>query len=448
MKREWHRGLELTWPGKRAPGAARRASAPRLVTLEEAGDPAADGFRNKLIRADNRLAIPALLEHFAGKVDLVYIDPPFATGGDFSLAAGGAEVLAYSDRWRSGLGDYLSTMLEQLELIRALLSERGTIFVHCDWHVSHHLRCLLDEVFGPDAFKNEIVWRYRRWPARTRVFQRMHDVLFWYGLSAGDGHAWTPLYEELAPSTLETWGTKRQIADFSTGRRKPSQTDEETPGAPMSDVWDIGIIAPIARERVGYPTQKPEALLRRVIEAASRPGDLVADLFAGSGTTLAVAEKLGRRWIGCDDGRAAIHMSRKRLLGLKATRPGEVFERGCSAFEILAAEGEGEARPAPEVAIAAVASGTGKKARRTVKLSLGGDADAVDFWAVDWDHDGRVFRGSWHASREMRRKKGMPLSVEHAYDTPGAHRIAVQIAGAGGDERRIELTWDAGDAPR
>src|SRR6185369_6961832 len=163
----------------------------------------------------------------------------------------------------------------------------------------------------------------------------MHDVIFWYGRSPGDAHAWTPLYEPLAASTLATWGTKRQIADFSSGRRKPSQTDEETPGAPMADVWDIGIIAPIARERVGYPTQKPEALLRRVIEAASRPGDLVADFFAGSGTTLAVAEKLGRRWIGCDVGRVAIETTKKRLLGLRITPKGAVFERGCSAFEVL-----------------------------------------------------------------------------------------------------------------
>ena len=290
----------LVWPGKPAKGAREPAAASRLIVTEHLGAPLADGgARNRLIHADNRAAIPALLGELEGRIDLVYIDPPFATGGSFSARTGpgAVEIPAYEDRWEEGLGDYLTRMLEQLELFRALLSPRGTIFVHCDWHVSHYLRCLLDEVFGADAFKNEIVWRYRRWPAKTKSFQRMHDVLFWYGKAPNDSHAWTPLYEDLAPSTLQTWGTKRQVADFSSGRRKPSQTEEETLGAPMADVWDIGIIAPIAHERVGYPTQKPEALLRRVIQAASRPGDLVADFFCGSGTTLAVAEKLGRRWI-------------------------------------------------------------------------------------------------------------------------------------------------------
>lgn len=435
---------ELTWPGKRrVPREIEALPAASLRVLEVAGDArAAPGaWRNKLVRADNRRAIPALLGAFAGQVDLVYIDPPFATGADFSFATRargeGREVLAYRDRLDSGLGEYLSTMLEQLELIRPLLSSRGTVFVHCDWHVSHYLRCLLDEVFGADCFKNEIVWRYRRWPAKTRVFQRMHDVLFWYGRSSGDEHAWTPLFEGLAQSTLETFGTKRQIADFSSGRRKPSQTDEETRGAPMSDVWDIGIIAPIAHERVGYPTQKPEALLRRVIEAASRPGDLVADLFCGSGTTLVAAEKLGRRWIGCDIGPVAIHAARKRLLALGAIRPGDTFERGCSPFEVLAEEGDlAPAARGAEVQIAAERAG-----RRGVRLELApGEGADVDYWAVDWDLQGDVFRSRFQAFRGRRRGEAA-RSATFAYDAPGAYRIAVQLIDGAGVERRHLLTW-------
>jgi DNA modification methylase len=431
MKHEPPKVPELTWPGKRAPAAAFEGGGPvpALVTVEAAGDPDAARAGGKLVRGDNRAAMRALLPAYAGKVDLVYIDPPFGTGGSFALTerAGGEgdEVHAYSDRWSTGLGAYLSTMLEQLALMRALLSEEGTIFLHCDWHVSHYLRCLLDEVFGPECFKNEIVWRYRRWPAKTRVFQRMHDVLFWYGKAADDRHAWTPLFEPLAPSTLETWGTKRQVADFSTGRRKPSQTDEETQGAPLSDVWDIGIIAPIARERVGYPTQKPEALLRRVIEAVTRPGDLVADFFAGSGTTLVAAQKLGRRWIGCDAGPAAIHAAKKRLAGLPS-----------AAFELLALDGEAgpvaEAGDAPAVAVSAA----GADAGRTVELTMSGaGAAAVDYWAVDWDHDGRVFRPRFRAFRRTAKER-VPLSALHTYAEPGRRRIAVQIAGAGGQERQ------------
>ncbi|APR83862.1 Type III restriction-modification system methylation subunit protein [Minicystis rosea] len=428
MKREPRKIPELRWASKRS-ASASLGPAPRLAITEIAGDPGASGWRDQLIRADNRLAMRALLPDFAGKIDLVYVDPPFGTGGSFTLTprgAGGAEdVPAYSDRWILGLDDYLSTMLEQLELIRALLSDRGTVFVHCDWHVSHYLRCLLDEVFGADAFKNEIVWRYRRWPAKTRMFQRMHDVIFWYGRDAGDAHAWTPLYEPLAASTLETWGTKRQIADFSSGRRKPSQTDEESRGAPMSDVWDIGIIAPIAKERVGYPTQKPEALLRRVIEAASRPGDLVADFFVGSGTTLSVAHKLGRRFIGCDVGRVAIHAARKRLLGLGAS------------FTLAEIEGARDDASPPAISIRAEPAGD----RGAVRVHLDGDtADAVDYWAVDWDHDGHIFRTGFHASREGK-KRTLPLSVEHAYAAGGHHRIAVQVAGVHGGEGRHEIEW-------
>ena len=416
----------LVWPSKPARGARVLATAAPLVVTEHLGAPLVDGgARNRLVHADNRAAIPALLGELEGRIDLVYIDPPFATGGSFSARTGpgAAEIPAYEDRWEEGLGDYLTRMLEQLELFRASLSPRGTIFVHCDWHVSHYLRCLLDEVFGADAFKNEIVWRYRRWPSKTKSFQRMHDVLFWYGKSPNDSHAWTPLYENLAPSTLQTWGTKRQVADFSSGRRKPSQTEEETLGAPMADVWDIGIIAPIAHERVGYPTQKPEALLRRVIEAASRPGDLVADFFCGSGTTLAVAEKLGRRWVGCDLGSVAVHTAKKRLLALP----------GCSAFEVMesAEAARGEAKFAGvEVTVEREAAG-----RVTLRLE---EAGKVDFWAVDWAYDGRVFRAGSHASRT---KKGGALVEEasHSYAGSGARRIAVQLVDSAGVESRRVL---------
>lgn len=305
------------------------------------GDTFEEGWRNKLIWGDNLLVMGSLLDKFAGKIDLIYIDPPFATGADFRFQAqvgeSGEELLkeqsvveekAYRDTWGRGTESYLSMMFDRLTLMKQLLSDSGSLFVHCDWHVGHLLRPLLDECFGTDAFRNEIVWRYRRWPAKTSVFQRMHDTIFWYAASPSGSHCFNQLYEALASSTLETWGTKRQVADFSTGRRKPSQTDEESLGAPMSDVWDIGIIAPISHERTGYGTQKPEALVERIVSACSNPGDLVGDFFCGSGTTMAVAERLGRRWIGCDLGRYALQVSRKRLLELQGCQPFEILNLG------------------------------------------------------------------------------------------------------------------------
>src|SRR5262249_12854907 len=153
-----------------------------------------------LVQGDNLAVLQTLCERFEGALDLVYIDPPFATGADFSFHSRGAastrrSALAYRDKWDSGFGSYLSAMALRLRLIRRLLSERGTLFVHCDWRTSHWMRCLLDEVFGIEAFKNEIVWRYRRWPAKTKVFQRMHDVILWYGMSHADRHTFHVQYE-------------------------------------------------------------------------------------------------------------------------------------------------------------------------------------------------------------------------------------------------------------
>ena len=325
--------------------ATREAQQTKTMSLFDVyqgkeGNTFEEGWKNKLIWGDNLLVMNSLLEKFAGKIDLIYIDPPFATGVDFSFKAlvgeskqkilkkqSIIEEKAYRDTWNSDYSSYLNMMSSRLSLMRDLLRKGGSLIVHCDWHVSHLLRSLIDETLGPKSFNNEIVWRYRRWPAKTRVFQRMHDTLLWYTKPGGE-HVFNKLYEPLADSTLQTWGTKRQVADFSSGYRKPSQTDEETLGAPMSDVWEIGIIAPIAHERLGYDTQKPEALLDRVLCSLSNPGDLIADFFCGSGTTLAVAEKLGRRWIGCDLGRWGIHITRKRLLELENCKPFEVLNLG------------------------------------------------------------------------------------------------------------------------
>jgi adenine specific DNA methylase Mod len=190
--------------------------------------------------------------------------------------------------------------------------------LHIDWHVGHYVKIILAEIFGKENLTNEIIWRYRRWPAKTPTYQKMHDTIFWYKKNKNTNHTWRQPYDKLAQSTLETWGTKRQVADFSSGHRMPSQTDEETLGAPMADVWEIGVIAPIAKERVDYGTQKPEALLERIISANSKEGDIVADFFMGSGTTGAVAERLGRKWIMSDLGKPACLITRKRLMDQNA----------------------------------------------------------------------------------------------------------------------------------
>jgi site-specific DNA-methyltransferase (adenine-specific) len=189
------------------------------------------------------------------------------------------------------------------------------LVLHVDPKTSHYAKVLCDEIFGPRAFASEIVWRYRRWPAKTKNFQRVHDVLLRYVKNPDIEPRFRQLYEPLAASTLATWGDKKQraVVDASGRRRCSSSTAEKTAGAPLGDVWEISIVAPVAKERTGYPTQKPEALLQRLIEGCTEPGDAILDPYLGSGTTLAVAARLGRLGTGIDANPRALCIARERL---------------------------------------------------------------------------------------------------------------------------------------
>jgi DNA modification methylase len=315
---------------------------------EKPKGPAEDGWRNKLIWGDNLLVEASLLRDFAGKIDLIYIDPPFATGADFSVTSqigeGGEEVTkanssieekAYRDTWARGYASFFDMLRSRLLLMRDLLAAHGALFVHLDSNTSHFIRLLLDELFGDQAFCNNIIWSYKRWPGKQRTFQRMHDDILFARKNPWDSNVrFNAEYEKPSDSYLKRFGGKTQVLDPETKTRKIT-IDEPTKGLPLRDVWDISIIAGVGAERTGYPTQKPEALLERIIRTSSNPGDVVADFFCGSGTTLAVAEKLGRRWIGCDLGRFAIHTTRKRLLDLRVKDSGSGEERGCRPFEVL-----------------------------------------------------------------------------------------------------------------
>lgn len=282
---------------------------------------------NRLVWGDNLLAMQALLtQGYAGKIDLIYVDPPFASSADYSyeITIEGRQVakeaslierLAYTDTWEAGLDSYLDMMYPRLQLMKRLLSERGTIYIHIDWRVNSYLRLLLDEIFGAKSFLNEVVWHYKRWPTPSRDWQKMHDALLVYVKTPGK-HIFNTMYGPRTAETQKRWQNKRIVASHDeSGNRIPSESDASASlGAPLDDVWDISIIAPVAHERLGYPTQKPEALLKRIIQASSNEGDLVADFFCGSGTTMAVAERLNRRWIGCNLDKVGIQVSRNRLV--------------------------------------------------------------------------------------------------------------------------------------
>jgi len=288
-----------------------------------------DDFRNMLIWGDNKLVMASLLEQFRGKFDLIYIDPPFDVGADFTMQVqlgeegeslqkeqSIMEAVAYRDTWGKGTDSYLHMMYERLTLMRDLLSNKGSIYVHCDWHVGHLLRALLDEVFGKESFLNEITWYYyNKLATGFKRFARVHDKILLYAKTP-DARYTFHLIEEQREAPVKQLKRKYFEGKPINVRGEDGKIEYRVRDTRrIDDVWRIRCLQPADRtENTGFDTQKPEDLIARMIEASSNEGDLVADFFCGSGTTMAVAEKLGRRWIGVDLGRYAIHVSRKRLI--------------------------------------------------------------------------------------------------------------------------------------
>jgi len=312
-------------------------------------------WKNILIWGDNKLVMSSLIKQgWAGKINLIYIDPPFYTGADFSLRTkvGDEEIekepsiieeRAYKDTWSGGIASYLKYMYERLVSMRELLAENGSIYVHLDWHVGHYVKVMMDEIFGYENFRNEIVWFYKGGALTgvQRHYPRKHDVILLY--TKGENYTFNqPRYSEISDEMIKRWGqyldeegrirfgqikqekptyTRLYNKFFKEFGRKPTDDDIawHVKGSLVRDVWDdIPEVRqnPRYEEAISFDTQKPEALLKRIILASSNPGDIVADFFCGSGTTLAVAEKLGRRWIGCDLSKFAIQVTRKRLLDI------------------------------------------------------------------------------------------------------------------------------------
>lgn len=313
---------ELRWTGKRP----YRSTQYYPAQLRETYGTERNGWINKIFWGDNLQVMSHLLREYRGKVDLIYIDPPFDSKADYKkkIEVKGVgttvtdsttfEEKQYGDIWTND--EYIQFMYERLTIMRELLSDSGSIYLHCDWHKSHYLRAVMDEVFGSNNFKNEIVWYYRRWNIASTSFATNHDTLLFYTKGVSK-HTYNQLYiskSEKSSAQGKSW--KSVIGED--GVRRSIQTDEPTKGVPMPDVWEISMINPVAKERteIGYPTQKPEALIERVITASSNPGDLVFDCFMGSGTTQAVAMKLGRRFIGADINLGAIQTTTKRLLAV------------------------------------------------------------------------------------------------------------------------------------
>jgi site-specific DNA-methyltransferase (adenine-specific)/adenine-specific DNA-methyltransferase len=273
-----------------------------------------NGWTNKLIFGDNLQVMKSLLDdpEVKGQVKLIYIDPPFATKQEFR---GSQDQKAYQDKISGA--KFVEFLRKRLIFLRELLADDGSIYVHLDWKKTHYAKIIMDEIFSENNFRNEIIWGYRRWTAASKAFQKSHETLLFY--SKKDKYIWNDVYEAYADEgshfTEEDENGKYRWQYLNGKKYKLYQKD----GVRAKDWWhDIPYINSMAKERIGYPTQKPEALHERIIKASSNEGDIVLDAFAGSGTTLAVAEKLGRRWIGIDCGKLAIYTMQKRLLNLKS----------------------------------------------------------------------------------------------------------------------------------
>lgn len=360
------------------------------------------GWKNRLIWGDKKYVLPSLLPELAGKVNLIYIDPPFDTGANFSFTAtipqhededensnlsftkqpSVIEQKAYRDTWGRGLDSYLQWFYETAVLLRELLAEDGSIYVHLDWHVGHYAKTVLDEVFGMDNFRNEIIWKRKGGSANPKNrLGVVTDTILWYsktekisfnqlftkesdeaveymnsrfnrvdekGRTFMDSPIVSPHFRanlkyeykgyspppngwSISIDVMEKWDKEGRLyfPEDKTSRIRRKIFLDEYQGQPIQNLWnDIFVINSQASEFVNYQTQKPEALLERIIKASSNEGDLVLDCFCGSGTTAATAEKLDRRWITCDLGRFAIHTARKRLLSNPKVKPFEVQNLG------------------------------------------------------------------------------------------------------------------------
>lgn len=312
------------------------------------------GWTNKLIWGDNKLILSSLKNgpmreeiEKQGGIKLIYIDPPFDVGADFSMdiEIGGEqftkepsvlERLAYSDTWGKGADSFIAMIYERLALMRDLLAEDGSIYVHCDWRVSPILRMVLDEIFGANNFQNEIYWYYynKLHGARKKVFPRATDTILYYVRNRNAGFRFEHLKE---PRDKPVTKLKYKFV----GGKIVNEKDEsgnvityESTERQIDNVWRIRCLQPAnKKEWLDFPTQKPENLIERILLASSKTGDLVADFFCGSGTTAAAAEKLGRKWIGSDLGKFAIHTTRKRIIGVQ--RMLKIEGRDYRAFEIL-----------------------------------------------------------------------------------------------------------------
>ncbi len=395
--------------------------------------PAKKSDRSKLLLGNNLAAMAALQDELEGEFHLIYMDPPFLSGKQYPARIGRNEdsrrpedwetIDGYQDTWKDGAA-YLDMLYPRLLQAHQLLSRNGTLYLHLDWHACAYARVLLDEIFGPDRLINEIVWVYHGPSPIKTAFKRKHDTILVYSKSAEYTFNADAVRVPYSPSTIKTFESSAK-AGFG---KMPDLERGKVP----EDWWYFPVVARLHSERTGYPTQKPEALLERIILASSNPGELVGDFFCGSGTSLIVANRLGRRWVGCDASPLATSTTYRRFL-LKET---EASFEYCQAKERTT---DGSEKMEIDVMIEEM----------TVEVSFQGIEDdpenlfpgCIIYWEVDWNFDGRTFKSQSQIARGWKDKE-IDLNIRQAYPSHGNYRIAARCTDHHGKVRESIISID------
>ena len=435
-------------------------------------------WQNLLFLGENQALMNSLLNTLENKISLIYIDPPFATGGDFNLKIQIGEEgkyiddIAYKDKWEEGLDSYLSFLYQRLVKMKRLLSHKGSIYVHLDWHISHYVKVILDEIFGIENFRNEIIWAYPAASAKTRrFFIRSYDTILFY--SKSDNYVFNDdpnIYMEYSNRVKNALKKDEQGIFYyrggsHNGKKLSRKVYVVQEGIFPRDVWnDIPYIRANTSEYQGFSTQKPERLLKRIILASTNEKDLIADFFCGSGTTLAVAEKLGRRWIGCDRNSHAIHISRKRILNINNSNDimnwKKKYNKKAHPFKIISFKKEFETnliskeflnKTAQIVPVSLIHGSQDLSVQihqnynsiiieltnykisfldsvsRKIRDKITSFSDWIDYWAIDYDFKNDIFNIMWNSFRTPKNRELELKSKSYLYKKPGKYKLSIKI---------------------